>query len=117
MWREKEEHARAKGVLSYHTVALDDAERVVALTTLDVPTARPNSVHQQATIVAKEHRGHRLGLAVREQNLRALQHGHPYRTFVHTSNDEANDPMVGINERMGFMAVQLNCSFQRKLDD
>lgn len=74
----------------------------------------PN-LYQWATLVARAHRGHRLGLATKARNLREVQNAHPDRTMVHTSNSDANGPMVAINERIGFRPVEVNAEFQRKL--
>ena len=35
--------------------------------------------------------------------------------MVHTSNSDANGPMVAINQRIGFRPVEVNAEFQRKL--
>ena len=86
------------------------------MTALGVPAGDPGKVHQWATIVRKEHRGHRLGLAIKARNLRTLQHAHPDRTSIHTTNNETNGPMVDINERIGFKPVELMVGLQRKSD-
>ena len=60
------------------------------------------SVWQWGTLVRVEHRGHRLGLAVKVENLRRMQAEHPTREFVVTGNADANEWMVAINETLGF---------------
>ena len=52
----------------------------------------------------REHRGHRLGLATKAVNLRAVQAARSDLTLVVTQNAETNDYMVAINELMGFRA-------------
>jgi hypothetical protein len=86
------------------------------VTTLGIMAEEVDKVHQWATIVNREHRGHRLGLAIKAANLRAVQRAFPERTAVYTSNSEQNDNMVAINEKMGFRPVELFVEFQRKLD-
>jgi GNAT superfamily N-acetyltransferase len=65
------------------------------------------------TTILRGHRGHRLGLAVKAANLAALQADHPERLWVSTQNAETNAPMVAINERMGFRAVEVLLEFQQ----
>ena len=57
------------------------------------------------TLVRRDHRGHRLGTAVKIANLRALQQARPEATEVKTQNAETNAWMVGINVRLGFGPV------------
>lgn len=106
----------AAGLTRYDTVAIDDTGSAVAVTTLAISAGEPTRMQQWATIVAKEHRGHRLGLAVKARNLRVAQRAHPGCTVVFTCNAESNGPMVDINEHMGFQPFELLVEFQKKLD-
>ena len=98
------------------TVAVRDGE-AVAHSTLSVPPGDTSMPHlnQWGTLVRADHRGHRLGLAVKAENLRAVQQLHPERTLIGTSNSPANGPMVAINEKMGFRPVEANIEFVRTL--
>jgi GNAT superfamily N-acetyltransferase len=100
------------GVTTYWTLAVDATGETVAFTALGVPEEPPELVHQWGTLVLGEHRGHRLGLAVKATNLAAMQADHPERTRVSTQNAEVNAPMVAINEKMGFRPVELLLEFQ-----
>lgn len=101
----------------WHTVALDKDGRVVAYTDLIVGATDPRWVHQWGTLVGREHRGHRLGLAVKVANLRALQAGAPEVAGrrVITWNAEVNEHMIGVNERMGFRATARGGQLQKKV--
>jgi RimJ/RimL family protein N-acetyltransferase len=70
---------------------------------------------QWATLVHREHRGHRLGAAVKVANLRRLQRDRPDITEVVTQNAEVNDQMIAINTRLGFAPVALVPEFVRRL--
>jgi hypothetical protein len=70
---------------------------------------------QWGTLVHREHRGHRLGMAVKVENLRRLQADHPERRRVVTGNDDTNSWMVSINEDLGFRIVELCPAYQRHL--
>ncbi|MEO5711026.1 MAG: GNAT family N-acetyltransferase [Nocardioidaceae bacterium] len=71
--------------------------------------------HQWGTLVHREHRGHRLGAAVKSANLRWLQRERPEVTVVSTQNAEVNEQMIGINARLGFAPVALVPEFLRRV--
>jgi hypothetical protein len=70
-------------------------------------------VYQSGTLVRRDHRGHRLGLAVKGANLVALQKGCPGRRIVNTENAGVDGPMVQINEKLGLRPVEVLADFQR----
>ena len=79
--------------------------RLVAWTLLDVYETAPWHAYQQITLVDPAHRGRRLGLLVKIENLLVR----PRRTsrqlrVIDTFNAEANSYMIAINEAMGFVA-------------
>jgi GNAT superfamily N-acetyltransferase len=115
IWREREKKITEQGRTLYTTVALGADDLVVAATQLAVPDHDKPRVYQWATLVLREHRGHRLGLAIKAQNLRTMQQDNPDRTSVYTCNEETNGPMVDINELMGFRPFEILAGFQRKL--
>ena len=80
-----------------------------------VPAGDMPKVYQWTTLVRRDHRGRRLGAAVKLQNLLALQERYPERTEIHTTNAETNDAMIGINDRLGFRVVEVCPEFQRLL--
>jgi alkylated DNA nucleotide flippase Atl1 len=88
---------------------------VVAYSDLILPAGAPTTVWQWGTLVHRDHRGHRLGMAVKVDNLRRLQIEDPGRERVVTGNDDTNSWMVSINERLGFEVVELCPAYQRKL--
>ncbi len=99
------------------TIAIDEATGdVVAYTDLVLPSGAPSMAWQWGTLVARQHRGHRLGTAVKVENLRRLQREYPERDRVVTGNDDTNAWMVDINLRLGFRVVELCPAYQRKLD-
>lgn len=115
-YREAEALHTAQGRTMWHTVALDDAGGVVAHTML-VETHRDNPfLFQWGTLVHRDHRGHRLGLAVKVANQRAIQAASDVagRRTV-TWNAGVNDHMIAINERLGFVCGARSGEFQKKL--
>ena len=97
------------------TVAVRDGA-AVAHSTLSVPPRDTELPHlnQWGTYVHRDHRGHRLGLAVKATNLRAVQAVFPERTLVSTTNSPVNGPMVAINELMGFRPADVFAEFLRR---
>jgi RimJ/RimL family protein N-acetyltransferase len=57
---------------------------------------------QQITIVDPAHRGHRLGIIAKLENLAYAREGTPALQQVDTSNAAANTHMIAINEQIGF---------------
>ena len=107
---------RDQGRTRLTTVAVhEQTGDVVAYTDLIVPAGAPDVVWQGGTLVHKDHRGHRLGMAVKVENLRRLRDDHPGRERIVTGNDDTNRWMVEINERLGFAVVELCPAYQRRL--
>jgi GNAT superfamily N-acetyltransferase len=106
---------KAMGRARYETLALTPDRLVVAQSTLAVPLSASTTVYQWGTFVHREHRGHRLGLATKAVNLRAVQAARDGLTVVTTQNGETNDYMVSINQRMGFEPVEVTSEFVKHL--
>jgi len=102
--------------VKFTTVALAPDGSVAAFTDLMAPTHQTTHVYQWGTLADRKHRGHRLGLAVKVANLRALQATGQYdgRRLV-TWNAEVNDHMIGINARMGFVPTARAGELQKKI--
>lgn len=112
--RERRDRDARAGEVTLESVAIDSTGQVVAATTLHVHADRTQPAHQGATLVLREHRGHRLGLAVKAANLRELQQRFPQCPAIVTANEEANANMVAINERLGFVERALHVTFMRR---
>ncbi|MBM0125016.1 GNAT family N-acetyltransferase [Pimelobacter simplex] len=103
-----------QGRTPWHSVALDATGEVVAYTQLMVPDHEPVFVHQWGTLVRRDHRGHRLGLALKVANLRALQRDlDTTGRRVVTWNAEVNGPMIAVNEAMGFEPTARSADLQK----
>jgi GNAT superfamily N-acetyltransferase len=113
--REAEALAFAQGRELYATAALDAHGTVVAYTNFGVNTEGSPRAYQWGTLVRPEHRGHRLGMAVKVANLRLLQRERPDLGQVVTWNAEVNAHMIGVNEAMGFVPVERSGEVQKRL--
>jgi GNAT superfamily N-acetyltransferase len=97
------QHQRDTGQTMVTTVAVHRETGVVAAyTDLCIRPGDPSAAVQWGTLVLPEHRGHRLGMAVKVANLEELGRLAPERRWVETMNDEQNPWMVRINEDLGF---------------
>ncbi|SFS15889.1 Acetyltransferase (GNAT) family protein [Agrococcus baldri] len=86
----------------------------VAFTILLLPEpGRP--AFQEDTLVHAEHRGHRLGMLVKAENLLQLGRLHPDRTRIITWNAEENRPMLRVNEALGFVAIGAEGGWQKRV--
>jgi hypothetical protein len=103
------------GRARYETVALTPDRQVVAQSTLAMSLEESTTVFQWGTFVHRQHRGHRLGLATKAVNLRAVQAARGDLTLLTTENGETNDYMVAINERMGFQPIEVSAEFVKRL--
>jgi len=117
LWLERTAQEREIGRTTLTTVAIDGAGTVVAYTDLIVPPEPSPDVWQWGTLVHREHRGHRLGMAVKVRNLQQLAAAETGRARVQTSNAETNAHMVDINVRLGFEAVEVAPMFELRLPE
>jgi GNAT superfamily N-acetyltransferase len=107
---------RSQGRTLYRTIALDAAGRAAAHSVLCLPRHDPGKIFQFGTLVRREHRGHRLGLATKVRNLATVQRLHPDRQLVHTWNAASNTHMIAVNEAMGYRVVGESGEYVRRLD-
>ncbi|GAA2136422.1 GNAT family N-acetyltransferase [Nocardioides koreensis] len=113
--REDEALLARQGRRKYNTVALDARGDVVAYSDVATTEHEPGKAYQWGTLVRRDARGHRLGLAVKVANLRLLQARRPDLTQLTTYNAEVNAHMVGVNERLGFVPIARLGEFQKRL--
>ena len=104
-----------QGRRKYSTVAVDARGAVVAYTDVATTVHEPGKAYQWGTLVRRDARGHRLGLAVKVANLRLLRAERPDLTELTTYNAEVNAHMVGVNQRLGYVPVGRLGEFQKRL--
>ena len=98
------------------TAAVHDASgHVVAFTEIAVPLGAPESSWQHDTLVMAEHRGHRLGLAMKVANVFAVTQAYPAVRTISTWNAAENEHMIAVNEAMGFHVVARSTSWFKDL--
>lgn len=86
---------------------------LVGFTVLSVPRQRHRAADQYATLVLREHRGHRLGMLLKLANLAKLEEVFPGHPSVMTFNAEENRHMLDVNEALGFTPVASEGSWRK----
>jgi GNAT superfamily N-acetyltransferase len=97
---------RNRGRRAYHVGLRHDASgRLVAWTEIAFDAGVTTHAWQQITIVDPDHRGHRLGLVAKIENLRHTLAHEPGVRHINTWNAAENSYMIAINETLGFRAI------------
>ena len=89
--------------------------QLVGFTVLSVPPQKARTVQQYATLVLREHRGHRLGMLLKVANLVHLARAAPGHPSVITFNAEENRHMLSVNESMGFEPIAYESAWRKDL--
>jgi GNAT superfamily N-acetyltransferase len=106
----------ASGILMSCVVARHRASgQIVANTVIGVRTEPGDVGEQWITLVHPEHRGHRLGMLVKLENLRQLRTLRPELRRIETGNADVNAHMIAINDVLGFYPYAAWADYQRKL--
>jgi len=113
--RNSEEVLVAAQRVQYMTLALDKTGAVVAFTQLVVPRLDPGRVFQWGTIVHPDHRGHRLGTALKVANHAQVQRHETDLRICHTYNAEVNAHMIAVNQLLGYRPTARLGEFEKRL--
>lgn len=111
----EEEEAFAAGPRTTLTAVVEHlpSGRLAGFTELSVPAETTRAVHQEDTLVLKEHRGHRLGMLLKIANLQGLAAERPGHPSVITFNAEENRHMLAVNEAVGFVPIGYEGAWKR----
>ena len=115
--RRRNEMIEGRGMRQYTSVARHDATgELVGSTTLTRHATMPDHVDQWETIVLEEHRGHRLGLLLKIENLRFAQREEAQLRYLDTVNADSNEPMLRVNLALGFEPVRAWAEWELALE-
>jgi GNAT superfamily N-acetyltransferase len=104
--REAERRLREQGMQRITAVAVAPDGSFVGNSEVHVHTAPESTLGwQENTLVMPEHRGHRLGLALKVATHRQLRERAPQLRSLVTWNSHVNPWMIGINEKLGYEIV------------
>ncbi len=114
--RESERRRRESGVRAVIAVAVAPDGSFAGNSEVHVHTGPGTTIGwQENTLVMPEHRGHRLGLALKVATHRLLRERAPQLRSVVTWNSHVNPWMIGINEKLGYRVVYRELVLQGRL--
>ncbi|WP_170119852.1 GNAT family N-acetyltransferase [Branchiibius hedensis] len=113
--REQEAELEQQGRTRITTLAVAPDGEPVGYTDLVHAATDGGRVYQWGTLVDRDHRGHRLGTALKVRTARAMQEAFPDAPYVRTWNAESNAPMIAVNDAMGFRPVGWAAELYRDL--
>lgn len=115
--REAEAHLRQHQVEQRVVAAIHTATSTVAgLTQIEIYPHRPTIAYQGDTAVLADHRGHRLGLALKTRMLHRLTTDRPAIDRVYTSCAASNTHMLQLNQTLGFTVHRGVLVFEQDTD-
>jgi GNAT superfamily N-acetyltransferase/RimJ/RimL family protein N-acetyltransferase len=111
--RAAEERGLAQGSRWYEVAAIHDGSGdMAALTQVEVDPDVDAWARQDITAVARPHRGHHLGLAVKVAMVDWLADAEPQVRQIHTFNAVQNDHMIAVNTDLGYRISDYFDSFE-----
>lgn len=114
-WRGVETMALRRKRTTYYAAAVHrESDRLVAWTSIMFNKHQREHAMQQTTIVDPQHRGHRLGMAIKVTNIEAVRRNEPALRYIHSENAASNRHMVAINDALGFEPFGAAVTFQGK---
>ena len=106
-----------RGDLSYRVLARHRRSgEVGGHTFVAINPLRPTVGRQGDTAVARQHRGHRLGLLLKIEAMRWLAEVEPQLEVIETWNNVDNRFMISVNEQLGYRLSQTYATFERTLE-
>lgn len=114
--RAYEDSQARKGHRLYRLLARHrDTGAVAGHTTVAVDAEDPTWADQHDTSVVRAHRGHRLGLLLKAEMMHWLAENEPDVRVIDTWNAASNDPMIAVNDLLGYRLMGTGDMFQRRL--
>jgi len=113
--RESEERWRASGRHHVLVAAVAPDGTLAGYSNLFILDGRPDRAGIEATLVLPEHRGHRLGLALKVRLQQEVRARYPDVTRIATANADVNRWMNAVNDQLGYVAVESSLDVQKEL--
>ncbi|GAB2541375.1 GNAT family N-acetyltransferase [Brachybacterium huguangmaarense] len=115
--RTSEERRRASGTRAIIAVAIAPDGTFAGNSEIHIGTGEGTTLGwQENTLVMPEHRGHRLGLALKVATHRLLAERAPGLRVLVTYNSHVNPWMIAINEKLGYRVRSREIAYQGRPD-
>jgi GNAT superfamily N-acetyltransferase len=102
---------------SHHAYLTREADGTISgITDIAYSPFQPDRVSQRFTGVRVEARGRGLGKWLKASMLEYIRRTYPEAEWVTTGNANSNDPMLGINHKLGFRRYRGNTTYQISRD-
>ncbi len=111
--REYEKKLKESGAIKYVLFTREKDGTISGMTeTRYNPKDRPERIAQGLTGIKKEYRGRGMGKWLKAKMIAYVKENYPKVTYVSTGNAEHNAPMMSINNRLGFKAMNEEKSYK-----
>ena len=115
--KDVETASAGRGDKVYRVVARDTVTGVAGGHTLvALNPLRPHIAGQGDTAVARQHRGHRLGMLVKIEMMHWLAEAEPQIETIDTWNNADNSFMINVNEAIGYRLSRVFNMYELNLD-
>ena len=104
--RADEEHLTRYGARHHVLAAVNEAGQVAGFAEFVAYPDEPDVVDIWSTGVARDHRGHGLGLRLKAAATLWMRELHPAARWVDTANHEGNAAMLRINQTLGYQPTE-----------
>lgn len=111
-WKIIEERARETGELWQTALVMEQNGDISGLTDFGYNKAVPTIINQYLTGVQEKFRGRGLGKWLKAAMLLKIREDFPDVEVIATANATSNEPMLSINERMGFRLKQESYEYE-----
>jgi GNAT superfamily N-acetyltransferase len=115
--QDRETALLARGARAYRVIARHRTTgEVGGHTVVGVHPLQPDVGGQGDTAVARQHRGHRLGLLLKIDMMRWLAHAEPQLKIIETWNNVDNNFMIDVNEALGYRLSRVFNTYELRLN-
>ncbi len=114
-WKKLEDDVRKRSSTWITALVKEQDGDIAGLSDIGYEPSTPTIIHQYLTGVQEKHRGRGLGKWLKGAMLQKIRNEYPEVEVVSTENATSNEPMLAINEKMGFNLKQESYVFQVNL--
>jgi GNAT superfamily N-acetyltransferase len=107
-----EKNYTEKGYIWVTIISRESSGAISGLTEIFYHPDNPHFIEQELTGVKKKYRGRGLGKWLKSEMLFYIKKRFPDIEFITTGNNDANEAMLSINDRMGYKRYKSEIFFE-----